>query len=116
MDGSQKLPQRILGTVADNLARGHVPKGLCLAVAGWMRYVGGIDERGAVIDVRDPLSNQLKRASDEAEDKVAALLGISDVFGPDLPNDERFTPAVRHAYDALTMDGARGAVRAYLAS
>ncbi len=44
MDGSQKLPQRILGTIADNLAAGRPSPGLSLAVAGWMRYVGGIDE------------------------------------------------------------------------
>ena len=50
MDGSQKLPQRILGTVRDALAAGRVPEGLCLAVAGWMRYVGGVDEQGARVD------------------------------------------------------------------
>ena len=47
MDGSQKLPQRILGTLADNRAAGRPEPGLTLAVAAWMRYVGGIDETGA---------------------------------------------------------------------
>ena len=46
MDGSQKLPQRLLGTVRDNLAAGRSIDLLALAVAGWMRYVGGVDERG----------------------------------------------------------------------
>ena len=44
MDGSQKLPQRILGTIADNRAAGRPCPGLTLAVAAWMRYVGGVDE------------------------------------------------------------------------
>ena len=56
MDGSQKLPQRILGTIADNRAAGRPCPGLTLAVAAWMRYVGGVDERGRAIDVRDPLA------------------------------------------------------------
>ncbi|MGH8851220.1 MAG: mannitol dehydrogenase family protein [Casimicrobiaceae bacterium] len=37
MDGSQKLPQRLLGTVRDNLAAGRPFDLLALAVAGWMR-------------------------------------------------------------------------------
>lgn len=116
MDGSQKLPQRILGTIADNLAQGRIPHGLCLAVAGWMRYVGAVDETGTAIDVRDPLADDLKRASDNADDKVAALLAFEDIFGADLPRDDRFTNAVRTAYDTLTTKGARAAVEAYLAT
>jgi fructuronate reductase len=34
MDGSQKLPQRILGTISDNLSAGRESPGLVLAVAG----------------------------------------------------------------------------------
>ena len=63
MDGSQKLPQRILGTLADNRAAGRPSPGLTLAVAAWMRYVGGIDERGQPIDVRDPLAARLEALS-----------------------------------------------------
>tara|TARA_B100000683_G_C12498968_1_gene557056 strand:- start:516 stop:689 length:174 start_codon:yes stop_codon:yes gene_type:complete len=57
MDGSQKLPQRILSTLRDNLAAGRMPKGLCLVIAGWMRYVAGNDEAGQAIDVRDPMAD-----------------------------------------------------------
>ncbi len=113
MDGSQKLPQRILGTVADNLAAGRLPEGLCLAVAGWMRYVGGTDEKGAAIDVRDPLAERLKAASDgaeTAEGKVAALLGFAEVFPAALAGDARFRDAVTRAYGALLAEGAAQAV------
>ena len=114
MDGSQKLPQRILGTVRDNLKRGVVPGGLCLAVAGWMRYVGGIDEHGQTIDVRDPLSARLKQISDGATDKVAALLDVKEVFGTDLPQDDRFRAAVAAAYGQLLANGSRATVQAYV--
>lgn len=114
MDGSQKLPQRILGTIRDNLSLGNSPTGLCLATAGWMRYVGGVDEKGDPIDVRDPLSGRLKQISDEAEDKVGALMAVEEVFGTDLPKDTRFREAVTHAYQSLVQDGARATITGYL--
>ncbi len=114
MDGSQKLPQRILGTIRDNLDRDVVPRGLCLAVAGWMRYVGGQDENGMPIDVRDPLADRLKQVSDSAQDKVGALLAIEEVFGQDLPKDERFRKAVSAAYGQLVNIGAQAAVKHYV--
>src|SRR3712207_3223428 len=59
MDGSQKLPQRLLGTIRDRLTAGASIPRLALGVAAWMRYVTGIDERGQPIDVRDPLGARL---------------------------------------------------------
>src|SRR5205814_3735647 len=63
MDGSQKLPQRLLGTVRDNLAAGRPSELLALAVAGWMRYVSGTDEAGREIKVSDPLAPELARVA-----------------------------------------------------
>lgn len=116
MDGSQKLPQRILGTVRDNLDRDRVPVGLALAVAAWMRYVGGTDERGQPIDVRDPLAPRLRALSDGAgtlEGKVAALLGLREVFDPRLAGHGGFRDAVTRAYAALVREGAAARVRAF---
>lgn len=113
MDGSQKLPQRILGTIRDNLAADHVPEGLCLAVAGWMRYVGGVDEQGASIDVRDPLAAKLRAASDGAEStegKVGALLEHREVFDEALADDARLRTAVTAAFERLSAHGAKATV------
>ncbi len=66
MDGSQKLPQRLLGTIRDCLKRGLPFGRLALGVAGWMRYVAGVDEKGAAIDVRDPLAAHLRELADGA--------------------------------------------------
>ncbi|WP_386679665.1 mannitol dehydrogenase family protein [Loktanella sp. R86503] len=85
MDGSQKLPQRWLGTLRANLDAGRDSPALCLAVAGWMRYVTGIDEAGQPIDVRDPLADVLRHAAtDTATGTVSALLSLRDVFPADL--------------------------------
>lgn len=111
MDGSQKLPQRILGTISDNLDAGRACPGLMLAVAGWMRYVGGIDEKGQPIEVKDPLAPQLRALSDAAQtadEKVAALLGCRDVFSARLAAD--LVGPVTSAYETLAAQGARMAV------
>ena len=111
MDGSQKLPQRILGTLRDNLAAGRMPKGLCLVIAGWMRYVAGIDEAGQPIDVRDPMADHLKQAANSA-DPVTALLSIEAIFGSDLAGNENVVATIRSAYRRLSDDGAARALMA----
>ena len=111
MDGSQKLPQRILGSLATNLSAGREAPALCLAVAAWMRYVGGVNEQGQEIDVRDPLAARLRDASESAktpEGKVAALLAIRDVFPADLA--ERLSDPVTQAAVRLWSNGTRAAV------
>ncbi len=113
MDGSQKLPQRLLFTVRERLAAG-LPFGcLALAVAGWIRYVGGIDEGGRPIDVRDPLADRLREALDQAgpepRRRVAEIIGIEAIFGGDLPHSPMFLDTVTDAYAALARHGARAA-------
>jgi fructuronate reductase len=110
MDGSQKLPQRLLGTLERLRAAGKPCPGLTLAVAAWMRYVGGIDEQGQPIDVKDPLAARLKAASDVAKDpagKVHALLAIREVFPQDLAL--AIEDDVTAAYALLVRIGARAA-------
>ena len=117
MDGSQKLPQRILGTIRDRLVQGSFPEGLCLVVAAWMRYVGGLDEQGNAIDVRDPLANRLKELSAAAEtnaERVAALLALSEIFETDLSGHEEFRKGVTVAYENLASRGAQKSVHAFL--
>ena len=112
MDGSQKLPQRMLDGIRVHLERKSAWPLLALGVAGWIRYVSGTDERGDAIDVRDPLSDKIQslvKASSEAE-RVNALLTLSEVFGQDLPHNSVFVDAVNEAYQRLTRDGARLAV------
>ncbi len=115
MDGSQKLPQRLLGTISENLAAGRDCPGLMLVVAGWMRYVGGVDEAGGAIDVRDPLADHLRAVSDaepDATGTVAALLAIRDVFDPELAENPNFRAGVLTAYSSLLDHGAKSCVAA----
>jgi fructuronate reductase len=113
MDGSQKLPQRLLNTIRVRLAAKAPFPRLALGVAAWMRYATGLDEKGAVIDVRDPLAariKQLTRGVGEASALSAAYLDLSEVFGADLPADPRFRDAVTAALAQLMAQGAARAV------
>ena len=110
MDGSQKLPQRILGTLQANIAAGRASPGLCLAVAGWMRYVSGTDEKGQPIDVRDPLADRLRAIAakgDTPTEKVIALLSVPEVFPADVA--AQIALPVSQAARNLWVNGARSA-------
>lgn len=119
MDGSQKLPQRLLGTVRDRLAAGAPFDRLALGVAAWMRYVTGIDENGGPIDVRDPMSARLRALADEAGRDAPrltqALLGVREIFGADLPDHPAFREAVTTALASLFEHGAAQTLRSFAA-
>ena len=111
MDGSQKLPQRLLGAARERLARRQGVATIALAVAGWMRYVAGIDDKGGAIDVRDPLAGSFARiASAAAGDSRAlgrGLFGLTAIFGDDLADDPRFRAPVLDWLAKLAADGVR---------
>src|SRR5690606_12636259 len=94
MDGTQKLPQRLLGAIRERLAAGGGIERLALGVAGWMRYVRGVDEAGRPFEVKDPMAEQLRSitaaAGGNAEALSSGLLGLREVFGTDLPAHDGF--------------------------
>lgn len=112
MDGSQKLPQRMLEGIRVHLERGSAWPLLALGVAGWIRYVSGTDERGNAIDVRDPLSDKIRTAVEASSDadRVNALVALSEVFGDALAQNAVFVEAVNQAYQRIVRHGARQAV------
>jgi fructuronate reductase len=108
MDGSQKLPQRLLGSVRDNLAAGRPVRHLALAVAAWMRYAGGVDEKGQAIDVRDPMAAKFRAiaaAGGDAATLARGFFGLREIFGEDLPCAAAFTDAVTALLDQLLKRG-----------
>ena len=116
MDGSQKLPQRLLGTITDRLAAGQPVNRLALGVAAWMRYVTGIDEQGNPIEVKDPLAARCRAIADAAgrdATKLAdGLLAIPEIFGTNLPANETFRATVTAHLASLLDRGARATVSA----
>jgi fructuronate reductase len=114
MDGSQKLPQRLLETARARIAQGAPIDRLALGVAGWMRYLTGVDEQGRPIDVRDPMSARLRAIADRqglnATRLAPALASVREIFGEDLGADRRFLGPVTAALERLIAWGSRAAV------
>ncbi len=106
MDGSQKLPQRWLGTVGDRLAAGQGVRHLGLAIAAWGHYLRRRDEHGHHYPLEDPLAAELValaarlETATNAKARALALLGFAPVFG-DLQGSEALVDSVASGLDAL---------------
>ena len=115
MDGSQKIPQRMGGSLRFHLEQGSNFKWLATGIAGWMRYVAGVDEKGHDIDLRDPMSAKLSDICDTHglnASVVPALLSVEAIFAADIGKNPLVIDAVTHAYQSLIDNGARATVSA----
>ena len=109
MDGSQKLPQRLLAPIAARLERGQGVDALALAVAAWMRWQTGRTDAGERFTVDDPLAAETARRLAgliDPADQARALLGIEAIFPPALAADRRFQDAVSRQHRGLVKRGA----------
>ncbi|MCW8330996.1 fructuronate reductase [Photobacterium sp. SDRW27] len=115
MDGSQKIPQRMGGSLRHHLEHGTNYKWLAMGIAGWMTYISGVDEKAQPIDVRDPMAEQFKVIYQQHginTSAVKAILGLEAVFGTDLINNEGLVNEITKAYQLIITKGARAAVAA----
>lgn len=101
-DGSQKLPYRLIDTIAEARRDGRPFALLASAVAGWMRFVERQARRGA--ELVDPLGDELtaiarNAGSDEA--LLDGLLALRQIFPADLAADAQFRDALRGGLVAL---------------
>ena len=117
MDGSQKLPQRLLGTIRDRLQTGGAIDRLALGRRGLDAIRDGHRRGRGAIDVRDPMAAKLRALADGAAgepDRLAkALFGIREIFGDDLPENPAFTVPVIRALRQLFRAGAKNTVAHY---
>jgi fructuronate reductase len=116
MDGSQKLPQRLLATIADRLDRHRPIHALALAVAAWVRWQHGRTDEGDPVIVDDPLAETMRRlvrqSADPAE-QAKAILTLREVFPASLAADPRFERALVDKLALLAAHGARAAVERF---
>lgn len=121
MDGTQKLPQRLVATLAERLGAGGQPVSVAMALAGWMRYVWCAvrDSSGTgntiglrATDLSDPLAGRLAdliAGLERPSQVVRALLGITEVFG-DLGDATAATQLLTECLERLVLDGVAGAL------
>ena len=114
MDGSQKLPQRILETVTYLLKNKKSFKGLALAIAAWIKYVSGNDLAGKIIDLRDPMADDfatISKNSKTSEQFVDSILDIREVFPLHLRESSIFRKEIQNAFYFLEQLGSIGAIQ-----
>lgn len=91
MDGSQKLPQRVVRPIAEHRAAGREPVLAALTLAAWMQYVRQAAGAGGDEELQDALADDLRRAVSAAGDSderlVSELLGQRRMFPEDLAGD-----------------------------
>lgn len=100
MDGSQKLPQRLLSVLN---ARGVRPRLATLFLAAWFQFTRGSADDGSPLPLQDPNAAQIRAA------------GIAELFGPDglLPVfDDAHRHQVAQWVGELARHGAAEVVRA----
>lgn len=116
-DGSQKLPQRLLGTIRDRLNAGLPILRLAMSVASWIYHLQAVDESGKNLLVDDPLVEPLTQlyqavlADNLSDGSIRNLLAFSPVFG-DGVQSQAFVDAVGNALKSLHTLGVRGTLLA----
>lgn len=110
MDGSLKLPPRILGAIADRLAQGRSIDGLGLAAAAWIRWLGRRTDAGEAFALEDPLADRLFRGLDGARtaaERVDAALKVAEVFPPALAANPTFRQVLIRQLNRLDQGAGR---------
>ncbi|MBD9395542.1 mannitol dehydrogenase family protein [Acidovorax sp. ACV01] len=117
MDGSQKLPQRLLGTLRDRLARQLPVPRMALGLAAWMHYLRGVDELSQTYGIDDPHATQLTALYQQSLGQgvsphtVQAMLAYAPVFG-DLAGHAALTAALVPLLQSLQTQGVAGTLEA----
>jgi len=106
LDGSAKVPKFLLPALHDALAAGRPHRWLTLALAGWLRYLIGVDDKGEQIELQDARAAELQTLAMAGRDDPRPLLGLRDLFG-DLADRETFMAELQATLRDLYARGAR---------
>ncbi|MET0416271.1 MAG: mannitol dehydrogenase family protein, partial [Actinoplanes sp.] len=117
-DGSQKLPQRVLHTIADLRASGRSARWGALVVAAWLRFALGYADDGRSLPLQDPLAGPIRAALDAGAQSPAgavdAVFALREIVPVQVASDDEvraevtawLTALARHGVEA-TLAGAR---------
>ena len=114
MDGSQKLPQRLIETVTCLLNNQKSFQGLALAIAAWVKYISAKDLNGKTIDVRDPMADEfltIAKNSKTSEHYVDAILDCKEIFPANLRDSSVFRKEIQKTFKFLEKCGSLGSIK-----
>ena len=113
-DGSQKIPQRWVPSIlAQRRANGSVEH-LAFCAAAWLRFLSGVDERGTVYTVHDPMAPMLQALARQhactAPATVQALLTLPGIWGDILTADKQWHARAAYWLERITSQGVMAAM------
>ncbi|MBY5834414.1 mannitol dehydrogenase family protein [Rhizobium ruizarguesonis] len=108
MDGTQKLPQRLLEPATEALAHGDKAETYAIAVAAWMRYAIGEHGNGERYELRDPRAGEIAvLIADVPRTGLAisaALFTLPGLFPAALTGNRAWTQDVSDKLEILIQD------------
>ena len=114
MDGTEKLPQRILAPAADTFRHGGDIRPFAFATAAWMRYCLGRKEDGMHYALRDPREDEIGSRIgnlNTAEEISAALHSLPGLFSADLTESPEWRRCVADILFLMLTKGMLPAIR-----
>ena len=114
MDGTEKLPQRLLEPALKALHNGQDLRPFAFAVAAWMRYCLGKREDSTGYALRDPrearIAAALAEATTDAGSISDALHGLLDVFPAELRDHAPWREMVEAILSVILEGGMQSAI------
>lgn len=111
MDGTEKLPQRILAPLAETLEAKGDGTPFSFAIAAWMRYCMGVTDQGTRYDLRDPREERIVALVREAgRDPGRIYDALSGVFGSVSIGDEAVRDSVIRLLGSMIEQDMKGAI------
>jgi fructuronate reductase len=107
-DGSRKLPQRLLPTLAERCAAGVASPAIVFALAAWLTCLDGRDDAGRAIQLIDPALPELRKALDDGVDGFD-LMTAAGMLAPGSPA-RLAAPALQGQLEAIRALGMREAL------
>jgi fructuronate reductase len=114
MDGTEKLPQRILAPALDTLRAGGDVAPFAFATAAWMRYALGVADDGTPYALRDPREEEIAArlvGRHRTGEIVDALMALPGLFPQELAQSSAFRAAVLERLTAMREAGMAAAIR-----
>jgi fructuronate reductase len=115
MDGSVKIPQRILGTLLARLDKGLPVPRLALALAAWLHFLRGQSDSGESYSIDDPKAARLVGLARDAAalaspvERAEFWLQQEDVLGH-LGKYSALKDALAQSFERLEGLGAQAAI------
>jgi len=104
-DGSSKLKTTMIPVIKEKAkARKPMPM-ISLAVAGWIRYMAGVDDFGDEIKLNDPLQERLQPLARDAMSTRDVRPFVEAAFGTEVANISSFTSNVQAWYVRMLTEG-----------